>query len=323
MRMHIFGSAAVCCLLMVFGLLVESCSSGSLTRSTASKIISQSTEFTEKIMRLSTRIGAATDWDAHGGWNNPKLKADFSTFNRASLGGDLELKTPAKRVIKEVTGIAQIPGAQGMKEVQFSWAYSPLSKMAKRYAHVEGTGVAVFRIYDNGWRIDRLDLSYSADPPKYSQAELEEIQTEINTETARAKTAKLEAEKKETERLRRVEESKRATREIWSGFTIKGAHRNGKTITPAKLSDVSVTYEHWAIASGPKEHWFGTIKEIDFSPGDSTWAPSVILRFTQYGSDSLYFQSVAEQQSFLSKINAAYSAWWNRYRADVLQGEEP
>ena len=83
---------------------------------------------------------------------------------------DLWLFPIATRKLKTVTGIAQI--GVDLKRVEFRWEWVPLNKAAPTYlvelskwepkTELEITGehpgVAIFQLYDDGWRLEKLDF---------------------------------------------------------------------------------------------------------------------------------------------------------------------
>ena len=64
----------------------------------------------------------------------------------------------------------------------------------KQFAIVDGTGTAVFQQYDNGWRIRDVSLKYGKDAATLTEAEVAEIQQDIEAEQKR------QQEKREQER---------------------------------------------------------------------------------------------------------------------------
>ncbi len=75
---------------------------------------------------------------------------------------------PATRRVVEVTGIADVPGAQNLKEVDFTWKYKDLPDVVERYtgqSATPDTGEAVMQLFDDGWRVQQLNFQESSRAP--------------------------------------------------------------------------------------------------------------------------------------------------------------
>lgn len=81
---------------------------------------------------------------------------DFSAQERMPLG------QPARRELLEVTGITTPPmGGEAAKLATFTWQYAGLSPVIARYAgeaSVIHEGEALFQLFDDGWRLQQLEL---------------------------------------------------------------------------------------------------------------------------------------------------------------------
>jgi hypothetical protein len=128
--------------------------------------------------------------------HNPKL----NTYLIPMRDGTAASIRPVERKVKEITGIGEVPamvgGGEGVREVEFTYVYD-LPTFLRPYVVTTGTGKAVMRRFDDGWRIENV---YHNDDlhPSLSASDLADF------EAAR----KVAAEKKQ----HRIEESKKPGR---------------------------------------------------------------------------------------------------------------
>lgn len=88
-------------------------------------------------------------------------------FSKLSVLGDrtATLVSPARRQVVEITGLADAPIGNAVKECKFKWRYSGLSLIVGRYtgqADLQHDGHALLRLYDDGWRVEEVNLSETA-----------------------------------------------------------------------------------------------------------------------------------------------------------------
>lgn len=104
----------------------------------------------------------------------------------------MPLAQPARRELLEVTGITTPPmGGEATRVANFTWKYADLSPVAARYAgetSVTHKGEALFQLFDDGWRVQELDLHEREDRVPFQwTAELEQqAQQSPNAGTAPA-----------------------------------------------------------------------------------------------------------------------------------------
>ncbi|MGH6769887.1 MAG: hypothetical protein ACRECO_12805 [Xanthobacteraceae bacterium] len=120
-----------------------------------------------------------------------------------------------------VSGISDVPGTTNLKEARFSWTYPKLPSRLKRFAATGGEGIAVFRLYDDGWRVERTKLTPSSQGFTLSDAEKEDEQVDIRMEQERqrldaeARVKIAAARKLEEERLAQmITEAKTPTKTL-------------------------------------------------------------------------------------------------------------
>ena len=150
----------------VVALLLTSCGSSDLDRGDAAALIERSAEFAQPVRSVGLVAGGFEEGHAQGFWDadgNPIPKTERPFARRASAW-NLELLGPLSRKVSKITGIAPAisslggEAAGGMKEAQFTWEYSNVHGFARRFLVRGGTGVAVLRSYDDGWRVEDVKI---------------------------------------------------------------------------------------------------------------------------------------------------------------------
>lgn len=71
-------------------------------------------------------------------------------YGRAKLRKPVQLKVLA-------TGISEVPGTSNLKEVRFDFEYEGVPPPLARFLSKGGSGTAVFRLFDDGWRAEKVD----------------------------------------------------------------------------------------------------------------------------------------------------------------------
>lgn len=173
-------------LLMAFSLL--GCGKAELSRSSAKDMIQGSQEL--KALSQNVRLNSAAAGKARtldilspNGALTPNGSKLFSKFNY----GEATLVQPVSPPNVDITGMASVPMAEDMKEVQFDLAVQ-LPPAIKRFAVSGGKGVAHFRRYDDGWRLEGVKISLSSEPYPLTTQEVNDEQAEASAvASARAK----------------------------------------------------------------------------------------------------------------------------------------
>ena len=140
--------------LATLGLLfVLACSASTeLTRGVAKSLLSTHTTLTSHKNAVNWVDGGYQEYVAQGGPNNPAFaKVVLSANDR-----EVTLNVDVTRAVDEITGISDPPIGQGMKEVQFRWSNRGIPDVMKALLCLGGTGRALFRRYDDGWRVDEI-----------------------------------------------------------------------------------------------------------------------------------------------------------------------
>lgn len=202
------------CAIIALPFMISSCAK-SLSRDDAAALISGSNDF----QHLRSSISFRNQWDqsAHNegvitGYSgsyctvtDPRLLAMLTGANCSSFTA--ELHQPVSTPSIEVTGMtdAVLPSNSAkIKEVQFTWAYHLVPGPLNRFVINGGSGKALIRLYDDGWRVENVDLSPNMNAPyvlsetekKEAQQQMAMRQEELNREAERAR---LEAERARAE----------------------------------------------------------------------------------------------------------------------------
>jgi len=322
-------------LLVVLGPTVCGCTP-ELTRSDAERKIAAHEGLKEWAIQIPMHSDALRK-SADEGFLLTSGKIDSIAGSTTNL---IELKTAVSTKVT-ATGISDVPGTTNQKEVQFTWTYVDLPSKVKRFAADGGTGISIFRLFDDGWRIERIKTSPSDKPIALSEEEKREDEADLATEQEKRRVeaqkqrvlAQIaeEARRQESDRLaKRVLESKTYTKTI---AEVKFSHTflmvGGPPIAGEQditLSDVTITF---------KEHIYGRTKPTPFTiwfgyiTGMSTTSD---IRVTSRPEDGwLYvetdrdrwdhqstifeipFQNAAQRDDFLKKFSAALQQWRNRF----------
>lgn len=164
--------------LLFFSML--GCGKAELSRSSAKDMIQGSQEL--KALSQNVRLNSATAGKARAlgiisrnGALTPKGSKLFSKFNY----GEATLVQPVSPPNVDITGIASVPMAEDMKEVQFNLAFQ-YPPAIKRFAAKVGGGVAHFRRYDDGWRLESVNISASNEPYPLTAQDVSDEQAEVS-----------------------------------------------------------------------------------------------------------------------------------------------
>jgi hypothetical protein len=269
-------------ILLSFCFLIASCGSEKLTREKAAELIKKSEQILKekdyiKLNREAPKKGIKLEiWKRHV--NKFKLtdkgKKYFSTVGDTFVfSGTYRAKliTPTE-INVEVTGITDAPTDVKGKLAKFAWNYLNLPSAVKRFAAKGGTGAALFKEYDDGWRIEDIAYEYSREPAELTSKELEEEKKEIAEIT--------EAKKKEADRLKKLVEKSKTRNAILGKFVLNDEHdKNYHQKYEITISDVDVTCvrstknltkyrskkpvnREW-VKSKVQKIWFGPIAKIE------------------------------------------------------------
>ena len=333
---HCESRQSLAALRSTFGLLLclSACSSpGDLSRSAAAKLLSDR-GLAASTSTLRWTQGGFAAYVAHGGAHN----RDFSAVVESADQSRLTLMKPFSVKVNEVTGIADLPMGPGVKELQFSWLVDDVSELLFPYVSETGTGAAVVRRYDDGWRVEEIGELKPDPEPAVTAADVVRIEKYTATEAARR-----DSESRAAEELLRA--SKSATTELLKGplRIILGAYMccvfdAGEFV----LSDVDLTLnlveqparkvndgglwpdEYAATPARRDVVWFGCVGGFyeGAMPGstDHSRAGNVLVGLRGGSSCgpgdrvNLTVSSVAEAKRVVEIMNRALQAWNTKYQ---------
>ena len=196
----------LCKLLVVFILsFLTACGKPELTRTDAEKLLSESEHlgWTKSFVRIADfdafvrdgrQLGIRTS--ENGSKNLSVLEqairfgtgTDHNNVGYVTLSGDPLLQVVDPKVVSvdgrkkfvlrnpvttaiEVTGIKTFDQGSTSRIANFRWRPIGLPAIVKRFANDGGTGTATFQLYDDGWRIDNVEVVDSDDQFVLSAAE--------------------------------------------------------------------------------------------------------------------------------------------------------
>lgn len=172
------GSRSLLLLLFFIG-----CFSGELTRSRVADLINENAAFAEPVTSLwlqdsGLQRGALNAGDVEGIWQSSMGNDFYPRYTLSSKGlryfardfsanERVPLAQASRRELIEVTGITTPPmGGESLRLASFTWQYMGLSPLVARYAgevSVVHKGDALFQLFDDGWRLQKLELNDQED----------------------------------------------------------------------------------------------------------------------------------------------------------------
>jgi hypothetical protein len=168
-------------LAILISALVACGGNGELTRGLAAGKIEQ--HFVEKAEGTYSLAPYGFDrgvlqgyWDPEGALTD-RGRTLFTRVNRANI---VPVTAPVYRI--EVTGITDAASPAGAKEVQFTLSNDRATGPVRRFIIAGGTGTAVFRRYDDGWRVESVRFQPSEAGIELSAAEDQAMRAEQDAE---------------------------------------------------------------------------------------------------------------------------------------------
>lgn len=314
----------------IFFLLVFSifgCGKAELSRSSAKDMIQGSPKLkalTQSLPLNSAAGGKARALDilSRNGALTPKGSKLFSKFNYT----EATLVQPVSPPNVDITGMASVPMAEDMKEVQFDLAFQ-LPPAIKRFAASGGKGVAHFRRYDDGWRLAEVNISMSSEPYPLTAQEQNEEQSEISAVASEILKRKSDLQKLvEKSRTPKKEIMKFSTGEVF--FSGRGAWPND--VNGVVLHDTEIYVDvtpppaaqsFGRSAGGPIHFPFKITSYMKYDqclprdPGLKIKTYAFLLLSDSYDSytNQLHFPKKETCMEFKQKFEGAYQNWRNTY----------
>jgi hypothetical protein len=315
MLRHSFSAA------LAFGLLwITACTNRvqELSRDRAARLIAASPQL--QAVRTGIRLQqGAYERALRYGYVNPKGALDvraagvFRSFSRF----DAVLTQPSSSPLVTVTGIADAatPGAaQGVKEVQFSWEYDGLPSLAKRFAVAGGTGVAYLRLYDDGWRVEHLEIAASRNPAlldsSSEQAEKGDAAAVLAAEGQAAAAARAQAARVADMTAR----SKMSTHTF--GTHTHYADPRGAKTTQLTVTDATISFRD--VNSGIQcDLWLGSVSDLGKS-AHILLGYTVFVRTNPHQCQNseifeFHFRTEQARDAFFEDVRRAIHEWQDRW----------
>jgi hypothetical protein len=203
-----------------------------------------------------------------------------------------------------VTGIAGDRNS-GIREVQFTWRYGDPPRLLRNVAIEGGAGVAIFKHFDDGWRLAQVLVNHSDRP--YPRTEDERARFAQSVESAKQlnRTA-------DVSRRSRLKESMNDFRVIHEfRGAAKEQYRSRETIRVARILGSHLVATNQS-GMGFAFYWLGSINSVVFNAG---FKEMYVNDGCGHSGPILIPQSMHTQ--FVQALNEAQAAWRRRY-SDVV-----
>ncbi len=286
-------------------------SAGELTRERAASLIETHLATTEIGQYVQGHVGYAYIAAEQGLWTveknviqlGPELQQEISQVS----GDRLFLNTPPGIKVN-VTGIAADPQAQGLTDVQFTWEYTALPKLVRRLAAKGGTGSAVLRLYDDGWRTESVQYQRSTDPVELTQSEIDEREVAIQA----------------TQKKREAELAALAV--LWTPRSVgqNFVYQDQQGWRKAEITDAALVFYTSSTPDGPWQreasYWYGLMPELSrtydggYTGRFLVWNPGGSINYSTISFDSYNNPGMG------AAIDAARAEWRAKH-PDHLDGK--
>lgn len=282
---------------------------GELTRQAAARLINQAPKF-KTVQSIPIDHAAMTGGVKEGFWNEGRAltTAGRQHFTEVMFGVPQNRVLPAQpatRVVTEVTGIADHPLGDSVKEAKFLWKYDGLDAVVARFTG-QGSeshpGTAFFRLYDDGWRVENVEVEETARVAFRLDADQAD-----DVERARRETAYFE------------KTAKTPTRTIATYEFIACPDEWGEQRSSAQITDANVTVQrtkgsgrvgtfgYWEL---PGIQFFAADVECGL-PGRGRRKPGAVLRLGL--AEFRVTEDLQRAEAMVEEIRAAHSQWNTRF----------
>ncbi len=224
-------------------------------------------------------------------------KIEFSEEQKAFF---LRTKKPITLRVN-VTGVTEDPGSKGIRQAEFTWTQEGLPPIVRRFSADGGRGTALFRLFDDGWRIESIDIRISETGIKLSSEELAMQAADI------AAQAKMVAELRERAAAESAARSQRLSKARLQTEKLK----EFVYVLDGKTYRVLITNSYlWASYEGNPEHrfsylWFGAL--LGFKD-EGTWGLKAQTSCSTYHNIIVVMPQDMRPQ-FLAALDSARSKW--------------
>jgi hypothetical protein len=297
---------------------------GELTRDLARELLVEHEKTDPDGFGRKVRLwnGAYDTGVSQGFWTQDGLLTEKGSQAFAAIDRSVLTLKEAIALDVEITGITDFQGTtSGMKQANFSIGYASLPMPAKRFAAAKGEGEAVFRKYDDGWRLDVRGANFGEERIALSQAETDAIVRDTEAQSALAAAAQQAAEAESARRAARLAESQqpKIPETHYSCAPIKAGYDTRSSeywLTDVGLRSAETT-KGFNGSTYRNSHWFGSVQSYELRPdGLYISPPNQSLR---NGFARLISTDCSDYETLSSDFIHNIRAWREAYQ-DVAPG---
>lgn len=288
--------------LILVAVVLSACGRAEFTRSEAESALTKNDQIAALSKRVYLMPNALDQGQTQGLWDRKRngevrLRAKAAE-EVSSVSGRYLTPKGAPSIKVTVTGIADAPSSNKVKEVQFVWAYESLTPIIRRLAIRGGQGKALFRQFDDGWRVEGVQTSLGDQAIELSAAEQSQIEQDIATERA------------QQQEIQNFVASSWTPSGVLRQFAFQPAvdAQRSARYGPMKIviTDVDVSY---GADPGLQTVWFGHVKEIGVSQRGQ-----IYLSNRNLVGGYIYEHPEMNPQEVVEVLTAAVNAWRLKYR---------
>ena len=324
--------------------LLCGCGPPSIDRAGAARLVEATEEFRAMSHALAPglgtkQLGVALDlWDAEG-----RLTANGRRFLTRADAGVL-VPVAGAPVVLEVTGIAPLPAGEDGSIVEVELLIrTTLELPLKALAASTGGGKAIARRFDDGWRLDQLELTWR--PEQYDYHSALGVRGDIGSLPGQLLAPELEALRGQLSAVREARMARLRELDALIARSMVAAEREIVVAQPIRWSsydvdrvevtDVSVVVRNAAFIWGgdPADQiypfrYFGSIPDLQpyddqlqiyWRCGDDDWARDIRLNICLTVA---YLPTADEANRLRQRVEARYAAWVAKYGAAPREREQ-
>ncbi len=322
---------------LLIAVVLASCGAEELTRTKAlALLIEARPRLAEPSSELALTSEAWKEGATLGLWDRQGNVADdaSSLLAGASPEGTSITLTKPYRIRVEITGITDAPMMEGkMKEIEFSWSYDDLTPTGEYFASNGGSGSAVARLYDDGWRLEDRTFPFRIASERFPVADDTRAHIRNVAATAQERRRRQEEEAAEAEKMRQAEAAqRRAERIAQSQLATRVLGEFHETSKNVPLAVTNVSIRGMKVSTTPCKGDIGVYSPcITGVATDEAWLcnsggkmASVVSHRTRHFAQTyiqhqkvLEFGAAEERDRFVAAVNEASQAWYNEY-SDIV-----
>ena len=181
--------------LILLAFVLVSCGRPELARQDAAKLIENSSFFSEESNSTllmhdnGKQLGFELGWWTFDRGNavnfSPAIRSEGSAVTTCGWMFDCMVVNKPVRIAVSVTGITGDTD-QTVRTVAFDWQYKDLPPLSRRIAIQGGQGKAMFRLFDDGWRLAEIgSMTTHKSPYPLSEQDKQAIARDLASERER------------------------------------------------------------------------------------------------------------------------------------------